>query len=40
MDKRKETLSFFIYMWNRFDKYEAHEVFNEGGTIPLGIFNW
>lgn len=34
MDKRKETLSFFIYMWNRFDKYEAHEVFNEGGTIP------
>ena len=25
MDKRKETLSFFIYMWNRFDKYEAHE---------------
>ena len=29
MDERKETLSFFIYMWNKWSMYEAAIVFNE-----------
>lgn len=29
MDERKETLSFFIYMWNKWSMNEASLVFNE-----------